>query len=132
MGWTFPLQRQWITVLRQWYHLSEMGDTRLNQRVFAWAWRNALTETCNNSYKVIHFLRLVGLELIIEINIIRRERQILKREINGKLKRYYISQWKDDINRETAKCGRGKKYVKNISHVCLNIAMKPNHMQRQC
>ncbi len=112
MGWTCPLQRQWITVLRQWCRLSEMNDTRLNQRVFAWVRRNPLTGTCNNSYKVIHFLRLVGLEHIIEINIIRRERQTLQREINEKLERYYISQWKDDINGETATCGRGKNKLR--------------------
>lgn len=89
-----------------------MSDTRLNQRVFAWARRNALIGTCNNSYKVIHFLRVVELEHIIENNIIRRERQTLKREINEKLESYYISQWKDDINRETAKCGRGKNKLR--------------------
>ena len=72
-----------------------MSDERMNQRVFAWARRNALMGVRNNAFRVIGFLRGQDMHDYSEMNLDFNNIKSVMIQINDKLQSYFMSKWKE-------------------------------------
>ncbi len=112
LGWTCPSLRQWMAVLRHWCRLSAMSADRLNQRIFAWSRRNALSGVKNNSQRVIAFLRKVNCDQLIDCEILLNDMKQIVKQLKADLEIHFVEMWHLDLERDNAKYGAGKNKLR--------------------
>ena len=108
LGWTPVHINQWDSVIRQYRRFLKMDGDRLNKRVFLWAeaqlkrnWNDTVHRKMN-SLDLRQFTNpdfIIGTKRCVKI---LREAQM----------RVYINQWRNTLNRQSAKHGTGQNKLR--------------------
>jgi len=110
MGWSFPEQTQWLTVIRQWCRFTNMPDTRLNKRLFLWADKQNRSLKTPLTY-IKAYLPSIGAHNICDTKA-KHNFYDIRSNIKRLLWNFYIQLWSTAVNRHGAIRGEGRNKLR--------------------
>ena len=120
MGWTLPIQRQWICVTRQWCRLINMDNARINKKVFEWSIDKSCHRVKNWSYRVSDFFKKLQMNHLLNIANSFDTHMVLS-DMSSVLSEYYESDWYNRLMRVNSSSGQGQNKLRTYRKFKLEI-----------
>ena len=102
MGWTPSYIKLYASVLRHFYRVRNMGDERLNRRIFSWADRYK-TRYKNWNFCIYNKLEKIGVERQLDTLSVREMISI----VHDYDMQEFLTEWNEDLMRVNARRGNG-------------------------
>ena len=111
MGWKPTQVRVYNSVCRTWCRLTGMNTSRLNKRVFSWAYEQAKNGGKNWVYRVIDHFNKSELGQFANA-LVTYDKHFVVNNVENTMYRKYVENWFTVINRETAIRGNGRNKLR--------------------
>ncbi len=111
MGWKPSYVSQWKSICTHWHRHVCMVTSRLNKRIFKWAYNKA-NRSCKNWFHVItDTLKSIGHERYIDISVAFPKHTFVN-DISTSLLATHVNEWTMSINRTNAAHGIGRNKLR--------------------
>ena len=112
MGWTPPLLKQWKSICNHWNQNIHTNITRLNKRIFTWAYNKASVRCKNWFFNVKSNFDKLELSYLFDINNTTIGKSHIIDSVNKKMMNVCISEWKSNITRISGVSGSGRNKLR--------------------
>lgn len=111
MGWIPSNITQWKSICCHWSRQVNMGDDRVNKRIFTWAYSKANRSCRNWTYAVMDKFKSIGRERYCDISTFIQKNKCVD-DIHISLMDIYVSDWSDCLNRVGSNSGNGRNKLR--------------------
>ena len=106
MGWTPTLIRQWKSVSNVWSRHSVLPNSRINKRIFMYAYQNGNNRCKNWPFRIKTHLNAINCSLFDTVEQPINKRKMIE-QVTNSMKSIHVIKWAEIVNNDRGVSGRG-------------------------